>query len=65
MMNISGKIPFLFVAALAWVVIISSCANQGMPTGGPRDSLPPVLLNTQPQYKALNYKNDELSLIHI
>jgi hypothetical protein len=60
MMNISGKIPLLFVTALAWVVFISSCANQGMPTGGPRDSLPPVLLNTQPQYKALNYKSDEV-----
>jgi uncharacterized protein (DUF2141 family) len=55
-----GKIPFLIVAVLAWIVIISSCANQGMPTGGPLDSLPPVLINTQPKFKALNYKGSDV-----
>ncbi len=59
-MTIKGKIPLLFVAALAWIVIISSCANMGMPTGGPRDSIPPVLLETSPEFKALNYKGDEV-----
>lgn len=59
-MRISGKIPLLFVVWLTWIVIISSCANQGMPTGGPRDSVPPVLLSTQPKYKALNYDDDEV-----
>ncbi len=60
MMKISGKIPFFFIAALAWVVIISSCANQGMPTGGAKDTVPPVLIETQPKYKALNYNSDEV-----
>lgn len=59
-MRIKGKIPLLFVATLAWIVIISSCANMGMPTGGPRDSIPPVLLETTPEFKALNYKGDEV-----
>ncbi|NQU52823.1 MAG: Ig-like domain-containing protein [Bacteroidetes bacterium] len=61
-MQIKGKIPLLIIAALAWVVIISSCASQGMPTGGPRDSIPPVLVETSPEYKALNYKGDNISL---
>src|SRR5665811_280605 len=59
-MQIKGKIPLLIVAVLAWIVIISSCANQGMPTGGPRDSIPPILVGTQPAYKALNYKGDNV-----
>lgn len=61
-MKFTGKIPFLIVSVLAWVVIISSCANQGMPTGGPLDSIPPVILNTQPNYRALNYKGREVRL---
>ena len=58
-MRLKGKIPLLFVAALSWVVIISSCANIGMPTGGPKDSVPPVLLETTPEYQALNYKGKD------
>ncbi len=58
-MKLKGKIPLLFVAALSWVVIISSCANIGMPTGGPKDSIPPELVVTTPEYQALNYKGKD------
>lgn len=61
-MQIKGKIPLLIVAALAWVVIISSCASQGMPIGGPRDTIPPILLETNPEFKALNFKGDKVVL---
>lgn len=61
-MKFLEKIPYFIVAGLAWIVIISSCANQGMPTGGPRDSIPPVLVETQPGYKALNYKEEDVRL---
>jgi hypothetical protein len=33
-----------------------------MPTGGPLDSLPPVLVGTQPGYKTLNYQGNEVRL---
>ena len=59
-MNLKGKIPILIVAALAWIVIISSCANQGMPQGGPRDSVPPVLIETKPEFRALNFDDDKI-----
>lgn len=61
-MKTEGKIPFLIVAAFAWIVIVSSCANVGMPEGGPRDTIPPVLLNTVPGYKSVNYKGDEVKI---
>jgi len=38
----------------------SSCANQGTPTGGPRDSIPPVLLKTEPEFASLNFKGNEI-----
>ncbi|WP_303921719.1 Ig-like domain-containing domain [Draconibacterium sediminis] len=59
-MKLKGKLPFFIVAMLAWVVIISSCANMGMPAGGPRDSVPPVLLETSPEYRALNFDKDNI-----
>ena len=59
-MKFIDKIPFLIVAGLAWVVIVSSCANQGVPTGGPVDSFPPILISTQPTFRALNFKGKEI-----
>ncbi len=61
-MNIKGKFPILIIAVLAWVVIISSCANIGMPTGGPKDSIPPVLINTDPDYRELNFDGKNVKL---
>jgi len=61
-MKILDKLPYFIVAAFAWIAIVSSCANQGMPTGGPRDSIPPVLVSTQPEYKALNFSGEEVRL---
>ncbi len=61
-MKIKGKIPLVIVAALAWIVIISSCANPGMPVGGAKDTIPPILLKTEPGYKTLNFKDDKIRL---
>lgn len=61
-MKLLGKIPYFIVAGCAWIVIISSCANQGMPTGGPRDSIPPLLVETHPDYKSLNFKGEDVRL---
>lgn len=59
-MRIKGKIPIVIVAALAWVVVVSSCANLGMPTGGPKDTIPPVLVETSPKFAALNFKGHDV-----
>ena len=61
-MKNTGKLPILIVAVLAWIVIISSCANPGMPEGGYRDTIPPVLLKTDPVYKSVNNKSSEVRL---
>lgn len=40
-------------------VYIYSCANQGTPTGGPRDTIPPLLIESIPANKSINYKGKE------
>jgi hypothetical protein len=49
----------VFFIALAFY---TSCANQGMPTGGPKDSLPPVLTETVPKHRDLNFSGKEVRL---
>lgn len=61
-MKFRGKIPFVIVAVLAWIVIVSSCANPGFPVGGPKDTIPPVLLKTDPIYKSVNFDGDNVKL---
>src|SRR5690349_7165905 len=40
----------------------TSCANIIPPTGGPRDSLPPILLNATPKDSTLSFKNNRVTL---
>lgn len=39
----------------------SGCAQVGMPTGGPRDSIPPVLVNAVPPNKTINFKENKIT----
>lgn len=54
---------FLFVViAIVYFIGSSGCANIGSPTGGPRDSLPPVLLKTAPLNPARNFTGNRIML---
>ncbi|MEO9965835.1 MAG: Ig-like domain-containing protein [Reichenbachiella sp.] len=44
-------------------IYIYACANQGTPTGGPRDTIPPTLLETLPINKSTNYKNKQFKFV--
>ena len=37
------------------IVVISGCAKRGSPTGGPVDSIPPVLINASPKINSTNF----------
>ena len=39
--------------------IISSCAKRGTPSGGPEDSIPPVLINASPKLNSINFNFEE------
>lgn len=43
-------------------VLLSGCAQIVAPTGGPRDSLPPVLINTVPKEPATNFSGNRITL---
>ncbi len=47
---------------LAYLVFTTSCANPGMPTGGEKDTIPPVVLRTIPEMKTTNYQGNSVSL---
>ncbi len=53
---------FLVCIALMRVSFITGCANIVPPSGGPRDSLPPVLVNAVPVVHALHVKANKIVL---
>lgn len=49
---------------VCWISLIAagSCARRGMPTGGPKDTIPPSLLNMSPELETVNFNDEELLL---
>ena len=43
--------------------MISSCAKRGRPTGGVKDSIPPVMVIAQPENESINFKSDKIKLL--
>ena len=44
------------------IIIINGCAKRGSPTGGPKDSIPPVLVNANPKLNSTNFNEEEIRL---
>ena len=57
-----NSLLFTVLAFFVALAFYTSCANQGMPTGGPKDSLPPVLTETSPRHKQVNFSGKEVRL---
>src|SRR5690625_3966532 len=53
-----------FLSILIGLLILTACARQGTPTGGPRDETPPRFLNATPDTLSTNVSTD-LSEIRI
>ena len=47
---------------LSILFIISGCAKRGSPTGGPKDTIPPVLVNANPKLNSTFFDSDEIRL---
>jgi uncharacterized protein (DUF2141 family) len=54
----------IFIVSLLYVLTIgnSGCGQIGMPTGGPKDSIPPRLLNASPKIKSTNVTGNKITL---
>ena len=63
-MKFYQSIFFLTAIAFCYFISIigSGCAQIGMPTGGPRDSTPPVLLNATPPNHTIHFKGKQIVL---
>ena len=53
--------PYLIL--IFTIFLITSCARVGSPTGGPKDTLPPKVLKSSPQNKAVNFKGKEIKIL--
>jgi hypothetical protein len=63
-MSLNNSIPWVPSGFLVMLVlyVAGSCANITQPTGGPKDTIPPVLIRTIPDNQSLNYKEDFIEL---
>lgn len=48
------------ITVLFWISVPTGCANIVPPSGGPRDSLPPVLLNASPPDSTINFRGNQI-----
>ena len=51
---------------LSFVIIyfLTECASITPPGGGPRDTIPPVLLRSIPEHKSLNFSGNSVTLVY-
>src|SRR5690349_709913 len=49
--------------SLYFLFLLSSCAKQTAPTGGPQDTIPPILVKAYPQKQQTNFQNKKIELI--
>ncbi|NLP57642.1 Ig-like domain-containing protein [Lutibacter sp. B1] len=50
---------FLFLILFS---IFFSCARRGSPTGGPKDSIPPILVKAIPNIETVNFKEEKIKI---
>ncbi|HMO61045.1 MAG TPA: Ig-like domain-containing protein [Ferruginibacter sp.] len=63
-MRISNLLCVLaaFLFLVTTVSMLTGCAQIGTPTGGPRDSIPPVLIAAVPQQYSTNFTGNKITL---
>ena len=44
------------------IILFASCARRSSPSGGEKDSIPPVLIASNPKINSINFDKDEVSL---
>ncbi len=56
------RILYNFISVLILLVLVYSCANMGMPRGGPKDKVPPVIVKSIPEFNQLNFKDTKVRI---
>jgi hypothetical protein len=58
--RIKSIVPILFGLSLFYLIFYTSCANIGSPVGGPKDTIPPVVVKTIPELRSTNFKGTDV-----
>lgn len=58
----ANKILLLVIIVIGYLSFFTSCANIGMPSGGLKDSIPPVIVRSIPAYGQRNYTDQKIRL---
>ncbi len=51
-----------FLIVFITIVLCSNCAKRGTPSGGPKDSIPPVIIRSSPENFTTNFTGDEIRI---
>jgi len=59
---LANKILLLVIIVIGYLSFFTSCANIGMPSGGLKDSIPPVIVRSIPAYGQRNFTDQKIRL---
>jgi len=59
---LANKILLLVIIVIGYLSFFTSCANIGMPTGGLKDSIPPVIVRSIPAYGQRNFTDQKIRM---
>lgn len=62
-MKYAERIIIVNLSAIIIALVMESCARQGSPTGGPRDSIPPLLEYAYPELETTNFHDTEIEIV--
>jgi len=54
----------LFFLSFVIIYFLTQCASITPPGGGPRDTIPPVLIKAIPEHKSLNFSGNTVNLVY-
>jgi len=60
--RLANLVPLAIGVAFFYLVFNTSCANIGTPSGGPKDSIAPVVLKTIPELRGRNYQGKDVRI---
>ncbi|HAQ20569.1 MAG TPA: hypothetical protein DCR40_15270 [Prolixibacteraceae bacterium] len=58
--RLNNIIPIIIGVSFFYLIFYSSCANIGSPTGGAKDTIPPVVFKTVPELRSTNFKGSDV-----
>ncbi|MBN2482208.1 MAG: Ig-like domain-containing protein [Bacteroidales bacterium] len=49
--------------AILFIILLYGCAQVGAPTGGPRDTTPPLVVKSEPGNRTINFSGNEITIL--